>query len=171
MDEQSNQTKQPAQTQPQTEAQLDARALRLARTTLTGDIRTLILTEMKETKSNLPWNMRPEKEQQEMIDRVTAFAEFIVERAVNIVASAGRRTIPAMLTQISVKDGIKAMIEISQIAEQRHLLMDSVGSPVHIVIADPAEFTGERRPEHPTPDQTSILPDDSGQPNPIGDPL
>ena len=64
--------------------------------------------------------------------------------------------------QITVKDGIKAVLEVSQIAEQRHLLMDAVGCPVHVIIADATEFTAERAPVPISPDQQSILDAKSG---------
>ncbi len=145
------------------ESDLDERALRIARETLTGDIRDIMLNDMKEKKSNLPWNMRSEAAQTAIIDQVTRMAESIVTRVVGIVAAGGRRTIHATLAQLTVKEGIKGVIEVSQFDEQRHLLMDAVGSRVQIVVAEPESFTGERKPVPIIQDQKSLITDEGAE--------
>jgi hypothetical protein len=136
---------------------LDEAALKLARETLTGDIRDVILNDMKERKTSLPWNMRNEAQQEEIISQIARLAESVVSRTVRIVAAGGRKTISASLDKITIKDGIKAEIALSKYDEQRHLLTDSVGSSVQIVIADPEIYQGERSPVFASPDQSSIL--------------
>lgn len=128
------------------ENDMDARAMKIARATLTGDVRDIILNDMKERKTSLPWNLRTEDQQAELIAQVTSMSLSIVERVVEIVAAGGRRTIRANLTKITIKDGIKAEIELSKQDEQRHELFDSQGSMVMIVIADAEIYEGDRKP-------------------------
>lgn len=145
------------------EQKLDERAMTIARDTLTGDIRDIILTDMKDRKTSLPWNLRGEEAQQQIIDQVTRFAEGIVTRAVQIVASGGRKVIRAQLTKVTVKDGIKAELELLKSDEQRHQLMDSVGTSVMVVIADPEIYQGDREPVTPTRDQPEIFDSETGE--------
>lgn len=129
------------------DCELDARALKLARETLTGDIRDTILNDMRDRKTGgLPWTLRGEADQADIIDRVTRLSESIVARAVGIIAAGGRKTIHAKLNKITIKDGIKAEIELNKTDEQCHTLFDSQGAMVMIVIADPEPFTAERAP-------------------------
>jgi hypothetical protein len=102
-----------------------------------------------------------------MIDGCNQVATHLVVQATQILAANGRPTIRAMLEQATVKDGIKAVLTMSQHDEQRHALMDAVNSPVLIVVADHAPFMGERAPAKPDPDQRSIPgtePDDNVKP-------
>ena len=143
--------------EPKEPNELDEAALKIARETLTGDIRDIILNDMKERKTSLPWNMRPEAAQQDAIDQVTRMAQSVVERCVKIVAAGGRRVIHAHLAKVTVKDGIKAELELSKSDEQRHQLMDSVGASVLVVITDAEIYEGERAPVFAAKDQKSIL--------------
>ena len=150
------------------ERELDAQALKIARETLTGDIRDIMLNDMKERKAGLPWNLRSEAQQAEIIDQVTRMSESIVARCVAIVAAGGRKNIYAKLNKITIKDGIKAEIELPKTDEQRHTLFDSQGAMVMIVIADPEPFTAERAPVPITPppkDQSEMFTGDE-KPNP-----
>lgn len=142
---------------------LDERALKIARETLTGDIRDLILTDMKDRKTSLPWNLRNQEAQQEAIDQVNRLALGIVERVVKIVAAGGRRTITAHLKKVTVSDGIKAELELSKMDAQRHELIDATGSAVMIVVADASLFEGEREPVTASPDQKPIFDEDTGE--------
>lgn len=144
-------------TADQLEAERDERALEVAQETLTGDVRDIILNDLKNLKTSRPWNERSQGEQEMMVTHVTFIAAHVVARVVEIVAAGGRKTIKAMLGQLTVKDGIKAVLEISKYDEQRHELMDIVGSPVLIVLADPAQYEGARAKVEIKKDQTSIL--------------
>lgn len=142
---------------------LDDRALKIARETLTGDIRDIMLNDMKDRKTSLPWNLRNEAAQQELIDQVTRMAESIVTRTVKIVAAGGRRTIQAHLKKITVTDSIKAEIELSKMDQQRHDLIDATGASVLIVVADAEIYEGERAPVTAKPDQKPMFDPDTGE--------
>lgn len=142
---------------------LDDRALKIARETLTGDIRDIMLNDMKDRKTSLPWNLRNEAAQQELIDQVTRMAESIVTRTVKIVAAGGRRTIQAHLKKITVTDSIKVEIELSKMDQQRHDLIDATGASVLIVVADAEIYEGERAPVTAKPDQKPMFDPDTGE--------
>lgn len=136
---------------------LDEQALKIARETLTGDIRDVILTDMKDRKTSLPWSMRKQAEQEEVIAQVTKFAEGIVSRVVKIVAAGGRKTIQAHLKKVTVQDEIPAVLELSKSDQQRHQLIDATGASVLVVVADHEIYQGERALIFATPDQSSIV--------------
>lgn len=142
---------------------LDDAALKIARETLTGDIRDVILNDLKERKSNLPWNMRKEAEQEDMISQVTSLAESIVTRTVHIVAAGGRKTISAHLKKCSIQDDIQATLELSKSDESRHQLIDATGTHVLIVVADPEAFQGERKAVFASKDQGDMIDPETGE--------
>lgn len=136
----------PEEEEAKQDKEMTQRAAKIARETLTGDVRDIILNDMKDRKNTLPWNLRGEAEQAVLIDQVNRMSVSIVERVVEIVAAGGRRTIRAQINKITIKDGIKAEIELSKSDEQRHELFDSQGAMVLIVIADAEAFEAERVP-------------------------
>lgn len=151
-------TKKNGHANPATEVdELDEAALKIARETLTGDIRDIILNDLKDRKTSLPWSMRKEAEQEEVIASVTRLAEGIVARAVKIVAAGGRKTIHARLKKVTVQDDIQAVLELSKADQQRHELIDATGASVLVVVADSEIYEGEREPAFASPDQSSIL--------------
>ena len=141
---------------------MDARAAKMAAETLSGDVRNLLLADMKDPKNNTIWSLRGEKGQREAVDRANAFAIYLIERVVSIVAAGGRKTIQADLKKVHVGESIRADLELSRTDEQRHQLMDACGSKVLIVIAEAGSFIGERAPVVIDKDQPAMF-DDSGE--------
>lgn len=139
--------------------EMEKRVQRFARKTLTGDIRDLILQELR-SPIKKPWEKLSESEQRDIIYRVAHVAESIVQRTVVLVASGGRRSIQAKLKSVTVKDGIEAKLEMSQFDAQRHELMDATGSTVVVAFSDASEFRGERAPARPSKDEPALFEDD-----------
>lgn len=135
----------------QTEAAQD-----FARHTLTGDLRDCLLDFMKHEKNPLPWNMRPESQQREVIEKITKCVQTAVEKVVNIIAADGRTTIVGKLEKLTIKDGIKAEISLGQSDPQRHSLIDSQGDVVLLVVANADAYTGEKKAALPDPDQPRL---------------
>lgn len=138
------------------ELETDA-VVEVATDTLTGDIRDFMLDRIRYEQDKRPWDERSEFDQRDTIARVEAKVRDVITRAVEMIAANGRRTIKATLAQVTVKDGIKATIEMSRFDEQRHALIDSTGSRILIVVADPEDFTGERAPVEVKPDQSDLV--------------
>lgn len=134
-----------------------AAAIDLATATLTGDVRDFILDRLRYEQDKRPWHLRSEADQRDTVHRVESAVQDIVRRAVELIAAQGNRTIKATIEQVTVKDGIKAVLTMSRSDEQRHNLIDSVGFTVLIVVADPAEYVGERAPVEIKLDQPELL--------------
>jgi hypothetical protein len=135
-------------------------AQKIARETMTGDLRDVLLNFLKHEKNPLPWNMQTEDQQSALIEKVTHSCQVAVERAVKTIAADGRKAIVCMLDKVTVKDGIQAVLKLSKEDEQRHSLIDSQGSTVLLVVADIEAYTGERKAALPEPNQNSLPMDD-----------
>lgn len=142
------------------ENQISEKGLKLARETMTGDLRDCLLDFMKHDKEVLPWNMLSEEKQADKIEKVTKAVNLAVEKVVGIIAADGKTTIKATLEKITIKDGIKAELSFSQFDTQRHALIDAQGSAIHLVVADKEAYEGERKAAKPEPNQRKLLDDD-----------
>lgn len=150
-------------TMPKDEKEISDKALKLARETMTGDLRDCLLDFLKHDKEVLPWNMLSEEKQSDKIEKVTKAVNVAVEKAVAIMAADGKTTIKGNLEKITIKDGIKAEITMSQSDSQRHSLVDAQGHTVLIIVADKAKYEGERKPAKPDPDQPSLPGNDEAE--------
>lgn len=127
----------------------------LAAKTLTGDIRDFLLERVKNLGK--PWVAMTEDEQSDQIHACRDAAESVVKKAVEILASGGKKAMIGKLIKVQVKDNIQTQINFSKEDEQRHNLYDAAGMLVSVVLADAAPYTGERAPAEPTPSQGSLL--------------
>lgn len=146
-----------------TDQDTDDAAVRIARTTMTGDLRDCLLDFMKHDKEILPWNMLSEEKQREKIEKVTNAVSMAVEKAVKLIAADARSVIEGKLEKVTVKDGIKAEVSLSKHSEFRHSLMDSQGDIVLMVVANTAAYEGERKAARPEPNQRPLLDDDQDE--------
>lgn len=133
---------------------------RIARETMTGDLRDCILDFLKHDKSPLPWNLQGEEQQINAIEKVDKAVAFAVERAVQLIASDGKQVISGRLDQINIKDEIKATILLTKTNPNRHQLYDCQGTDVLILVADPSAYEGERQAVAINPLQGSLPVDD-----------
>ena len=132
----------------------------LATETLMGDLRDFLLDRLKHDHNPLPWNMRPEKDQAETIERTTSAVRTWVHRACTLIAAGGVQAARGSLVKFQAKDGIQMQINVGISDPLRHALMDHVGQPVMVILADVEAHQGERSAVKPTPDQASILDDE-----------
>jgi hypothetical protein len=138
-------------------------AVIMAAETMTGDLRDFILDRLRHDHNPLPWNMRSEAMQRETVYQVTEAVSRVVREAVATIAADGRKVIMAELVQCTVKDQIKAVCHISKSDELRHLLIDGVGLPVLIAVADASRFTGTRGDVPVSADQPDIFDGDQDE--------
>ncbi len=127
----------------------------LAIETLTGDVRDFLLDRLRNFKK--PWVAMTEDEQYSEINSAKEAADNLVRQTVRIIASEGRRCMTGDLEQITVKDGLKAVIKLSKFDPYRHELVDAQGQAVLIVVADSEPFSGERESALPEPDQSDLI--------------
>lgn len=126
--------------------------------TLVGDVRDLVLQEMRDAKEALPWTVRSEKQQAEMIDRCDRFARNLVTKIVNAVAAGNNPAVPVTVKEWKVTDELKISLVGAANLQNMHCMIDG-GAIGFLVFADKEPFQGEREPIKPTPDQGDLIDD------------
>lgn len=89
-----------------------------------------------------PWQKLSKAKQDDVIDRLRARVESNVKMAVHMLAAEGRVTIAGDLDQITIKDGVKAVVKFGTGAENLHELYDVAGKAILLVVANAADHTG-----------------------------
>lgn len=124
--------------------------LELARDTMKGQLRDLVLDHMKhEKKNSLPWNLWPEEEQQGLIDRVEMAIGHAITQVVQIIARDGKRSIVADVDQVTIKGALKVTLKAARTEPNLLALGNHVGATVLITVADDEAYQGgqDRKPE------------------------
>ena len=129
--------------------------------TLTGDVRDLILQEMRDAKDHRPWTERNEDDQDAMIDRADRFATSLVAKIVREVAILGRPSVTVQIKKWEVGDALKIAAE-GVVSEQNATTLLHGGKIAHIVFGDIDDFKGERAEIKAVPDQGDLEYDDDG---------
>jgi len=129
---------------------------------LVSDLRDAMLEAFKHRQK--PWQQMPESEQRDVAGSLEFAAETFVRDALAQMMSVDLPSIRATLEQVTIKDGIKAVLTIPQQAEHRHALSDATGSVVMIVIGNADEFDRIHRTVKTDPDQPDMdLDEDSNE--------
>lgn len=89
------------------------------------------------------WPKLSQTKQDDVIERLRKRVIHNVQMATHLIASDGRITVVAELAQITVKDGIKAVLTMSKNDPNRHGLIDCQGKTVLIALADAEAHMGE----------------------------
>lgn len=116
----------------------DFRAMTAA--TIGKDLLSAMVTELK----LLPavWAKIPQKKQDDIIERLRARVESNVGMAVHMLAAQGRVTVVGDLDQITIKDGVKAVVKFSPAAPSLHQLYEAAGKAVLVIVASSDDHTG-----------------------------
>ena len=131
--------------------------VRLAVTTLSGDIRDAILERLRHEQDTRPWNERSETEQRNTINRIDSMAQNLVREACMLIAGEGQTTISAKIESVTVKDEIKATVTVPRHDNNRFALVDAQGARVLMVVVQPELHIAERAPVRVTPDQPDLI--------------
>lgn len=123
--------------------------------TLVGDVRDLILQEMRDAKEGLPWTTRTERQQAEMIDRADRFAKGVIAKIVNLVAAGDNPAVPVTIKKWEVSDELKVALTGAASTTNIVTMMDG-GGVGFLVFADKEPFNGEREPVRPAKDQGTL---------------
>ncbi len=133
------------------------KAISVAKSTMTGDLRDVLLDIMRDrTLTGKAWKDMKEDEQRRVRDMIVNRVEISVGRAVDIIASEGRRHVKVLLKSVTVKDGIKGSFETSKTAELRHELIDAQGDNVLVVLIGKEKYHGEKAPVKIDKDQPNL---------------
>lgn len=116
-------------------------AMAMTASTIGVDLLQALLQEIK----LLPdvWPKLAKHKQDDIIERLRKRVIHNVQMATHLIASDGRVTVVAELEQITVKDGIKAVLTMSKNDPNRHGLIDCQGKTVLIALADAEAHMGE----------------------------
>ena len=108
--------------------------------TIGKDLLSALVTELK----LLPavWAKLPQKKQDDILDRLRARVESNVGMAVHMSAAQGRVTVVGDLDQITIKDGVKAVVKFSPAAPSLHQLYEAAGKAVLVIVASGEDHTG-----------------------------
>lgn len=131
-----------------------------AAATAAGDMRDFILDRLKHDHKPLPWNMRPEVEQRDLVAQTEQACRRIINMLVETIAADGKPVLRGTLVKVLVKDGLKAQIDMLMSDPLRHKLIDHQGRVVFVAIADAEEYEGTRGDVPVKPDQSSMLDDE-----------
>lgn len=101
--------------------------------TIGRDLLQALVTEIK----LLPdvWQKLSETKQNDVIDRLRNRVAHNVVTAVHMIASDGRTVVQGDLDQITIKDGVKAVVKFSSAAPNLHELYEASGKAVLVVVA------------------------------------
>ena len=134
----------------------------IARETMLGDLMKVCLDEIRAAPD--VWPKLSQEKQEDVIDRVERRVSAAVREAVEIIAAKGRIAIAATLEQVTVKDGIKAVVTLSRSDSRRHELIDACGQNLLLVVADATEHMGGAGVHKPEPDQPGLPIEDAVAP-------
>lgn len=88
------------------------------------------------------WVKLSQKKQDDVIDRIRSRVEANVKMALHLLASEGRTVVTGDLDQITIKDGVKAVVKFGINAPNLHELYDAAGKAVLLVVANPQDHMG-----------------------------
>ncbi|TCS98793.1 hypothetical protein EDC36_104217 [Tepidimonas ignava] len=103
-----------------------------------------------------PWAAMSQAQQDEVIERLRRRVLAQVHEAVKAIAADGRVVVAGELEQITIKDGVKAVIKMSQASPHIHELYSSAGSTVLVVVADAKPYTQGMDEVKGEPDQNAL---------------
>lgn len=86
-----------------------------------------------------PWQKLSKAKQDDIIDRLRKRVDSNVKMAVHLLAAEGRVTIAGDLDQITIKDGVKAVVKFGAGVENLHELYDVAGKAILLVVANAAD--------------------------------
>lgn len=141
-------------------------SVEVAKQTMIGDLVQAALDELKAAPN--VWQKMSQAKQDEVIERLTHRVVHNVTQAIHIIASDDRPVIRAALEQITVKNGVKAVLQLSKKDPAFHDLADATGEEVLIVLPHVEEYANQETGIAGEPDQNDIF---SGPDVPIEDSL
>lgn len=150
------------------------RTTRVATRRLVGEMRDVILNIMRDKKTmGKAWSDMTENEQRAVVRDITFRMQDSVRDAIDVIRTSNRGHIRGLLKQITIKDGVKSVIESAPGDEMLHELFDAQGETVLIVLTSDEEFldAGDDveydadQPELPVEENetTEVSPDDEGE--------
>lgn len=140
------------------------KAMEVAKATMVGDLRDVMLAILKDNNlGGKTWAELKEGEQRQVVDMLETRARSSVVRAIDIIASEGRRHIKVILKQVTIKDGLKGVFECSKGNELRHDLIDAQGENVLVVLTNTEQYLGKGNKVKIDKDQRELIDDEDDE--------
>ena len=126
----------------------------IARTFLLGDLMAAATKQLRSLDQ--PWLRLPELKQKAVLREVEMDCETSIRRAVELIASDARTVFVAQVESVTFKDGVKAVLTMSNTMAS-HELADKAGGAVYVVLDNPERYVGlgDNAPSA-DPDQRSL---------------
>lgn len=121
-------------------AALDTSEISVSEKFMCGDIIKATLKHVKTMEK--PYGALSEYEQNSLIAQIVYDVREAVRQGALIIAAADRPTVQAEVESVTFKDGIKAVLKVSKLSEERHDLADATGCRVLIVIPNAEQHLG-----------------------------
>jgi hypothetical protein len=122
--------------------------------TLSGDVRDVILMHMRDMR--VPWSMLGEDEQQDKINAAKSCGEDVVRRCVQAVLKTGFKSVIVQIGPIKIDKDIEVKVHASPIALNVELLAAHGKQSAVLILAEAADYFGERAPQKPQKDQPDL---------------
>ena len=103
-----------------------------------------------------PWQAMPEKEQQDVLDRLASRVQDAVRDAILALATRGHRYIRCKLEQIAIKDKAKAQLILPNSVVDEDMV-EAVGSSVILIVATNFDEADKIVAPRAEPDQADLL--------------
>lgn len=130
----------------------------IAKSTMTGDLRDVLLDVMQDKSlTGKAWKDMSEEQQRRTRDMIVQRIEGSVGRAVDIIASEGRKHVKVLLKQVMIKDSIKGSFEAPKTVDLRYDLIDAQGDTCLIVLTGADKYKGEKGPVKIDKDQPDLI--------------
>lgn len=107
--------------------------------TVGQDLLSALVTELKLLPK--PWPELPKGKQDDIIDRLRSRVGANIKMAVHLLAAEGRVAVAGDLDQITIKDGVKAVVKFGINAPNLTDLYEHSGKMVLVVVANPGDHT------------------------------
>ena len=127
---------------------------------LVSNVRDLFMTRRRNDIMKGSWANLSEDDQQDEIVAVTEMARGLIEKIVEVVATAGRDVVHAKLDKFVIKDGTVQLTATGIADDGVVLALNHVGNKaVKIIVADADDYDKERDEMDAMPDQTAMFAD------------
>ena len=128
----------------------------LAEQTLTGDLRDFLLDWSKHNHETLPWDLRPEKDQEAFVEAASKAASEYARKAVEIIDTRGQRAVPVVIESFAIKSDVKGQIKVID-NEDIHSMIHACGGKAYVVLSSFNNFEGARGDVKIRKDQGDII--------------
>ena len=128
--------------------------------TLSGDIRDMILTHIR--SMTVPWAMLNEKEQSDKIYAATQAGQDLVRQCLHVIATNKLPALHVRVGAYKVDKNFEVKLAVSPSVANITALAKHGNGAALLILAEPQDYYGERKPEKAKKDQPKLPLEDGG---------